>query len=600
MLQDELAQAMKQGHALELAAQEQFETLDKQLVLSVVGVRFDDLEKQYHDLPEIAAYLRAAQNDILEHSAIFKDAPAPVEAGSAALALTNPWVQDLPFRKYQINLLVDNGRQAGAPVIVELNPSYPNLFGRIEKEALFGALSTDFTLIKAGSLHQANGGYLVLPIEDLLRNPFSWDALKRALRGQDVQIEDIGERMGFVATKSLRPQPIPLDVKVVLVGPPLPYELLHAYDEEFPELFKVKADFDTSMPANQENIRDTVGFVTTFCAKEQLKQLETAAIARLLEHALRLAEDQNKLSAHFGALADLVREAHYWAEQEGAQQIGAAHVRRAIDQKIYRSSLVEERLQELIAQGTLLIDTAGQQIGQVNGLSVISQGEYAFGQPSRITATVGPGRGDIVDIERESKLGGPIHSKGVLILSGYLTQTYAHDQPLALAARLVFEQSYTGVEGDSASSAELYALLSALSGLPIKQSIAVTGSVNQHGMIQAIGGINEKIEGFFDVCRARGLAGDQGVVIPRSNVQHLMLREDVVDAVRAGQFHVWPVTTIVEGIQLLTGVPAGERGFDNYFPEGSVNERADRRLHAFGEAIRGIAATNGTQPPLAH
>jgi predicted ATP-dependent protease len=600
MLQDELAQAMKQGHALELAAQEQFETLDKQLVLSVVGVRFDNLEKQYHDLPEIAAYLRAAQNDILEHSPIFKDAPAPVEAGSAALALTNPWVQDLPFRKYQINLLVDNGRQAGAPVIVELNPSYPNLFGRIEKEALFGALSTDFTLIKAGSLHQANGGYLVLPIEDLLRNPFSWDALKRALRGQDVQIEDIGERMGFVATKSLRPQPIPLDVKVLLVGPPLPYELLHAYDEEFPELFKVKADFDTSMLANQENIRDTVGFVTTFCAKEQLKQLETAAIARLLEHALRLAEDQNKLSAHFGALADLVREAHYWAEQEGAQQLGAAHVRRAIDQKIYRSSLVEEHLQELIAQGTLLIDTVGQQIGQVNGLSVISQGEYAFGQPSRITATVGPGRGDIVDIERESKLGGPIHSKGVLILSGYLTQTYAHDQPLALAARLVFEQSYTAVEGDSASSAELYALLSALSGLPIKQSIAVTGSVNQHGMIQAIGGINEKIEGFFDVCRARGLTGDQGVVLPRSNVQHLMLREDVVDAVRAGQFHVWPVSTIVEGIQLLTGVPAGERGFDDNYAEGSVNQRADRRLHAFGEAIRGIAATNGTQPRLAH
>jgi len=352
--------------------------------------------------------------------------------------------------------------------------------------------------------------------------------------------------LGFLATKSLRPQPIPIFIKVVLVGRPLLYYLLHTYDEEFPELFKVKADFDTRMACKDENIQDFLALISTFCNKEKLLHLDGGAVAKLLEQSARLVEDQEKLSTHFGALGDIIREANFWARQESATQISATHIRQALDAKIYRSNLIEERINEMIDRGTLLIDTAGQTVGQVNGLSVLSFGDYAFGKPSRITASVGPGRGGIIDLEREVELGGPIHSKGVLILSGYLTQQFAQEQPLSLSARLVFEQSYEGVEGDSASSTELYALLSALSGLPIKQSIAVTGSVNQHGEVQAIGGVNEKIEGFFDVCQAKGLTGEQGVMIPQSNVPNLMLRENVVEAVTAKKFSIWAIKTIKE------------------------------------------------------
>jgi predicted ATP-dependent protease len=488
-LQAELEATLKEGRTLERAAQEQLQEVDRQVVLSVVGGLFEDLVAQYRDLPEIADYLRAVQHDILEHSEIFKDRSArPAALAMDGLAMATPWLQDLPFRKYQVNVLVSATKVAGAPVMIELNPTYANLFGRIEKEAMFGALSTDFTLIKAGALHQANGGYLVLPIEDLLRNPFSWDALKRALRSHEVQIEDVGERLGFVTTKGLRPQPIPLDVKVILVGPPLLYDLLSAYDEAFSELFKVRVDFDTRIDRSAENIQALAAFIATFCLKEHLKPLDASGVARLLEHAIRLVEDQSKLSAHLGTLADVIREAQFWADQAGAAQISAAHVSRAVDEKVYRSSLLRERIQELITQGTILIDTTGTCVGQVNGLSVVRMGDYDFGRPSRITASVGPGKGDIIDIEREVTLGGPLHSKGVLILSGYLRTTYAHDLPLTLSARLVFEQSYAGVEGDSASSAELYALLSALANLPIKQGIAVTGSVDQHGKIQAIAG----------------------------------------------------------------------------------------------------------------
>jgi lon-related putative ATP-dependent protease len=601
VLQEELEAMLKEGRGLQRAAQEQLRGLDRQVMLSVVGGLFDDLRAHYHDLPEIVNYLTTVQNDMIEHGDLFKERPsAPTVPVTDGLVLSAPWMQELPFRKYQVNVVVDNSAQSGAPVVVELNSSYPNLFGRIEKEALFGALSTDFTLIKSGAIQQANGGYLVLLIDDLLRNPFSWDALKRALRARDMQIEDVAERMGFASTKGLRPQPIPLDVKVVLVGPPHLYYLLSAYDEAFPELFKVRADFDTRMERSPDNMRAMLAFVAMFCTKEHLKHLDAGGAARLLELATRLAEDQQQLSTHFGALADIIREAAFWADQTGAAQVGVAHIQRAIDEKVYRASLLRDRMQELVVQGTLLMDTTGMRVGQINGLSVISVGDYTFGRPSRITASVGPGRGDIIDIEREVALGGPLHSKGVLIASGYLTETYAHDQPLTLAAKLVFEQSYEGVEGDSASSAELYALLSALCGLPLKQGIAVTGSVNQHGEIQAIGGVNQKIEGFFDACRLQGLTGEQGVLIPRSNVRHLMLREDVVAAVREGRFHIWAAATIAEGIELLTGVPAGERRFDGQFPEGTVNDRAERRLRAFGAVVHVMQERNGAKPALVH
>jgi lon-related putative ATP-dependent protease len=389
-----------------------------------------------------------------------------------------------------------------------------------------------------------------------------------------------------MATKSLRPQPIPLSIKVVLVGRPLYYYLLHTYDEEFPELFKVKADFDTRMARSEENIQDFVAFLSTFCNKEKLKHLDGAAVAKLLEHSSRLVEDQEKLSTHFGALADIIREANFWALQDGEAQVRASHVNKALEAKIYRSNLLEERLQEMIERGTVLIDIAGKTVGQVNGLSVLSLGDYFFGKPSRITASAGPGREGVIDIEREVELGGPIHSKGVLILNGYLAQQFAHDKPLTLSARLVFEQSYEGVEGDSASSTELYALLSALSGLPIKQGIAVTGSVNQQGEVQAIGGVNEKIEGFFAVCKAKGLTGEQGVIIPHSNMANLMLREEVVEAVAAKKFFIWAVNTINDGIEILTGVAAGERGADGKFLQGSVNHRVEQRLHEFGERMK--------------
>ena len=584
-LKDELKAALKQIRELERTAHAKIAELDEKVTLYVVGIFMDELTDKYKNLPQVLAYLKAVQKDILENIDTFKSGATatPAPEGGAAL---NPWLRELPFRKYQVNVLVDNSEPKGAPVVVELNPSYNNLFGRVEKEVQFGAMYTDFTMIKPGAFHRANGGYLVLPIEDLLRNLLSWDGVKRALRSGEIEIEEIGERLGFLATKSLRPQPIPLSIKVVLVGRPLLYSLLHNYDEEFPELFKVKADFDTRMECKAENIQDFLALISTFCNKEKLLHLEGSAVAKLLEQSARLVEDQEKLSTHFGALADVIREANFWARQENSAQISGKHIRQALEAKIYRSNLIAERLNEMIERGTLLIETAGQTVGQVNGLAVLNLGDYEFGKPSRITASVGPGRGGIIDIEREVELGGPLHSKGVLILSGYLVKQFAQEQPLSLSARLVFEQNYEGVEGDSASSTELYALLSALSGLPIKQGIAVTGSVNQQGEVQAIGGVNEKVEGFFDVCQAQGLTGEQGVIIPQSNMANLMLRENVVEAVAAKKFSLWAIKTINDGIEILTGVPAGERGPNGQFPEGTVNGRIEQRLREFGERLK--------------
>lgn len=590
-LQDELKASLKQIREIERAAQEQLQALDRQVAHYIVSGLIEDLTEQYRGVAEVVRYLTAIEQDILEHIEPFKSPPSlPSAPPPQGFPVPPSWGQELPWRKYAVNVLVDHSQQAGAPVVIELNPSYTNLFGRIEKETQFGALYTDFTMIKAGSLHRANGGYLVLPAEDLVRDPISWEGVKRALRSREISIEELGERMGFVAIKSLRPQPIPLDVKVLLVGRPQLYALLHTHDEDFPELFKVKVDFDIRMACNDENVQDFLRFLCTLCCKEGLRHMDRSAVAKVLEQAVRLAEDQTQLSTQFGTLADLVREAHFWARQDEAPFVSAVHVRKAIEEKVSRANLIQEHIQEMIARGTLCIDTTGHAVGQVNGLSVISLGDYLFGRPSRITASVSPGREGIIDIEREVSLGGPLHSKGILIVSGYLAHQYAQDKPLTLAARLVFEQSYEGVEGDSASSAELYALLSALSGVPIRQGIAVTGSVNQHGEVQAIGGVNQKIEGFFDVCQAKGLTGEQGVLIPHSNVPHLMLREDVVEAVKAQQFHVWAVKTIDEGMEMLTGMPAGVRDTAGRFPAGTLNERVDRRLREFAECLKAFQA----------
>ncbi|HXI02991.1 MAG TPA: ATP-binding protein [Candidatus Saccharimonadales bacterium] len=584
-LQEQIGDAMKEMRGIERSARKRMQKLDEEVALYAVSGPMTDLTESYKDLPDVLGYIEAVQKEILENIEMFKATPGDGGGNTAEIAAAAMQLDDL-FRKFEVNLLVDNSRSTGAPVVLELNPSHNALFGRVEKETKFGALQTDFTMIKAGSLHRANGGYLVLPMEDVLKNLGSWEGLKRSLRAGEVQIEELGERLGFIAVKSLKPKPMPLDLKVVLVGRTLYYHLLHSYDEEFPELFKVKAEFDTRTDFNDDSVRDYLSFICTYSTQRSLKKPDGSALARMLEYVMRLADDKEKLSTHFGALADLICESNYWAVREEAAQITADHVRKALDEKVYRSSLVKERIQEMIERGMLLIETQGEAVGQVNGLSVLSLGDYAFGKPSRITASVGPGRGNIVDIEREVELGGPTHSKGVMILSGYLARHFAGEKPLALSARLVFEQSYEGVDGDSASSAELYSILSALSGAPIRQAIAVTGSVNQRGEVQAIGGVNQKVEGYFEVCRARGLSGEQGVMIPKSNVSNLMLREEVVEAVREGRFHLWAVASIDEGIEVLTGVPAGRRDAKGVFPAESIHGRVDRRLEGFRKALR--------------
>jgi lon-related putative ATP-dependent protease len=572
---------MKEIRQLERNAQKKLQELDRRIVHYMVDGLIEDLCESYSEMHEVVDYLRAVQEDILKNVGLFRPDRHATEKA--------PWLQELPFRKYQVNVIVDNSQLKNAPVVVENNPTYNNLLGAIEKEAQFGALYTDLTMIKAGSLHKANGGYLVIPAEGILKDPYSWDALKRAVRSNKIEIEELAQRLGFLATKSLKPQPIPLNVKVVLIGSPGIYYALYYYDDDFRELFKVKPEFDTHMKCNKENTQDFLSFICTFCNKEKLKHLDSTGASKLMEYSFRLAEDQEKLSTRFGALADLIREANFWAMKENTKYVKESHVKKALEEKVYRSNLMQDHIQEAIARGILLIDTDGKKTGQTNGLSVASLGDYTFSRPSRITASVGAGREGIVDIEREVKLGGPIHSKGVLILNGYLLKKYAWDKPLTLEARLVFEQSYGGIEGDSASSTELYTILSALSDLPIKQGIAVTGSVNQNGEVQAIGGVNEKIEGFFDVCKAKKLTGEQGVIIPESNVKNLMLREDVVKAVNQKKFRIWSVKTIDEGIEILTGVPAGSRSKDNKFPEGTVNYLVDKRLKEFTKSLKKIS-----------
>jgi lon-related putative ATP-dependent protease len=597
-LQKELESVMKDVRNLNRSAREKLEELDKRIALNTVGMMVDDLVEEYRDLQQVVEYLDEVKRDVIENVETLKKSQQK-QGQAAPMGLPIPQLQDgeASFKKYEVNVIVDNSKQEGPPVVVEMNPTYNHLLGRVEKEARFGALRTDFTMIRAGSLHRANGGFLVVYIEDVLRNLLSWDGLKRALRSGEIQIEDIGERLGYLATKSLRPQPIRLNAKVVLIGRPLWYYLLHTFDKDFPELFKIKADFDTRMDRDEKNIKEFFSFVCSFCNKEKLKHFDNSGAARLLEHASRMVSDQKKLSTHFGALVDVIREADFWAQRDNADTIGADHVTKAIDEKVKRSNLIEERIREMIERGTLLVDATGERVGQVNGLSVIDLHDYLFGKPTRITASVGPGRGGIVDIEREVELGGPIHSKGVLILGGYLVDKYAKDRPLSLSGKLVFEQSYEGVDGDSASSTELYAILSALAGLPLRQGVAVTGSVNQHGDIQAIGGVNQKIEGFFDVCKAKGLSGSQGVLIPQSNVQHLMVREDVVEAVKSGKFHIWAVKTVDEGIEILTGTPAGERRKDGRFPEGTVNGRVEQRLEEFSERVKEFRQSERGVPP---
>ncbi len=594
VLEEKIKGAMKEMRKLDNKSQQKIKQLDQNIALNVVGGTIDDLKEKYSKFEKIPDYLEKVQKDILENIDIFKmRTDQKKNQNNPQQRQQMELMEELTFRKYRVNVLVDNSRQQGAPVLMEYNPTYNNLIGRIEKEMQMGALTTDFTMIRAGSVLRANGGFLVLPVDDVLRNPFSYDGIKRTLRSGKIHIEEISERLGFMTVKTLRPEAIKIDTKIVLVGSPLFYFLLQAYDEDFKELFKVKADFDTQMDIDDENIRDFMSFISTYCHRENLNHLDGEAIGRLMEHAVRVAGDRKKLSIKFGLLADVLREADFYARQEESSIIHKEHIQKALDEKIFRSNLVQQQLQEMIERDTLLVTTGGEYTGQVNGLTVIDLGDYMFGKPTRITATVGPGREGVTDIEREVKLGGPIHSKGVLILGGYLQQKYGSDRPLSLTAKLVFEQSYSGVEGDSASSAELYAVLSALSAMPLKQGIAVTGSVNQMGVVQAIGGVNEKIEGFFDVCRAKGLTGEQGVIIPNSNRKNLVLQDRVVKAVNEKMFNVWGIDTIDEGMAVLTGVKSGEKRDDGSFPAGSVNQKVRQRLENFEGVLLDLYKSDG-------
>jgi lon-related putative ATP-dependent protease len=548
----------------------------------------EQLERRYAEFPVVVAYLAAVREDVLQNARAF----LPEESVPAPLWLL---AEKRPLVRYSVNLLVAHGQAATAPIVYESRPSVQNLLGRVEHVAELGALLTNFSMIRAGALHRANGGYLILDAEHLLLEPFAWSALKRALHARELRIESLGELLSLLSTVSLDPEPVPLDVKVILIGERRIYYLLCELDPDFADLFKVAADFENSVQRTAETTDRYARLVATVARQEGLLPLDRGAVARVVEHGARLVGDAHKLTTRVRDIADLLREANYWARRETAVVTTRAHVQRALETRVRRLDRVRDEVQDGIRRNLVLIDTSGAKIGQVNGLSVLGLGSFVFGQPSRITATVRQGDGEIVDIERETELGGPIHSKGVLILSAYLGAKYATDLPLSLGASLVFEQSYAGVEGDSASVAETCALLSALAEVPISQSLAVTGSVNQHGVVQAIGGVNEKIEGFFDTCRQRGLDGSHGVLIPRDNVPHLMLRDDVVAAAAAGQFHIYPIASIDEAIVLVTGIPAGERDAAGAFPAGSVNERVEARLRALAHTRREYQRGGGSQ-----
>jgi len=579
-VREKMTPLLRQLRELEAQAREKVNEFDREVALYAIEHLMSTLLDKYKDHNDITAFLHTVQTHIIEDLQRFRGRKSQKkESGQEDLQ------EELGFRVYDVNVIVDNTEVKGAPVIVENNPTYDNLLGRIEKESQFGTLSTDFTLIRGGSLHRANGGYLIIRAEQLLRDLGVYDGLKRALKTNEIRIEDLPQRVGYVSVRSLSPRPIPLEVKIILIGDSNMYQLLFAYDPEFRELFKVKADFDYAMENTETNLRSYASFFTTLALNENLKHLDSSAIARLLEHSSRLADDQEKLSTQFGLVADVVREAHFYASQQNSKYVTAEHVEKAIEAKIYRSNLIQEKLQEMIQKGVIFISTDGDAVGQINGLSVLSLGDFSFGAPSRITVAVGLGKEGLVDVQREVSMSGPIHGKGVLIISGYLASKFARDKPLTLSARIVFEQNYEGVEGDSASSTELYALLSALSGAPIKQNFAVTGSVNQNGEVQPIGGANEKIEGYFEVCKARGLNGKHGIMMPASNVRNLMLKKEVVEAVRAGKFHIFPVETIEQGIEILTGIPAGAKA-DGGFEKDSIYDRVDRRLREMAETAR--------------
>ncbi len=574
VLQEKLQKVIRHVQQLQKEKRARIKALTREMSLVAVGALVDELKARYAAQPAVVAYLDLVQADVLENIDIFRRSP---EAEGVPLGMA---MQELaPFQRYQVNVVVGaDGDAERAPVVMEDHPTYPNLLGRVEYTARLGTLVTDFTLIKPGALHRANGGYLLIDAYKLLSQPFAWDGLKRALSSGEIRTESLGQTYGFVTTTSLEPEPIPLQLKVVLLGERFLYYLLLEYDPEFRELFKVQADFDDELTRDADHEMLYARLIATLARRESLLPLDRAAVGRIIEETARAAGDAERLSAHLESVSDLLREADFLARRERAEAVGAGHVQQALDAGVERAARVKERLHDAILRDELIIATDGEETGQVNGLSVTLLGDRAFAFPTRITANTRLGDGEVIDIQREVELSGPIHSKGVITLASFLASRYSADRPHSLSATLAFEQTYGPVDGDSASVAELCALLSSLAELPLTQALAVTGSVSQHGVVQAIGAVNEKIEGFFDICRARGLTGRQGVIIPAANVRHLMLRREVVEAAAKGDFRIYPVTRIDDAFGLLCGMPAGERNADGAYPEGSPNFRVAAKL----------------------
>ena len=573
---------MRRVQKVEKEMREKFKELDQRIGLTAIGHLFSELLEEYDEYPAVKEYLDAYQNDVLSNLADFR---GEEEDQQNPMFWLQKQTQEQADMRYKVNLIVDHTDAEGAPMVYETNPSYYNLLGRVEYENRFGMVVTDFSMIKAGALHKANGGYLILQARDVLTAMQSWEVLKRVLRTGEIRIENISEHFGMVAMSTLRPQPIPLKITVILIGNPYLYQILYHYDEDFRKLFKIKADFDIEMKRDEDNINKMAGFIAYHCKKHNLRPFDLSAINAITEYSARLAENQQKLSTRFNEIVDLLFEADTWAELDQIEVISNEQVEKALEEMIYRSNKYEQKIVEMIAEEDILLDLEGSKVGQVNGLSVLDQGDYRFGRPSRITATTYLGRKGIINIERESDLSGNIHHKGVLILSGCLGRRYGSLAPLNLTASICFEQSYGGVDGDSASAAELICLLSSLAEIPLRQDLAVTGSINQKGEIQPVGAINDKIEGFYMACKVKGLNGKQGVIIPEQNAKSLMLKKELVEAVDKGDFNVYTIKTVDEGLDLLTGVEIGELQEDGSFTEDSFNHKVMEKIKQFNEAL---------------
>ena len=592
IMQDRLSDAVREARNLEKETRRRIAALDREVVQYVVNPLISEMLDKFKDIECVVGYLEQVREDILANIDDFRpgeELQMPVLAG---MKLQRP---EPTFERYKVNLIVNNRETRGVPVVFETNPTYYNLFGRIEYRVQFGVGTTDFTMIVGGAVHKANGGYLVVNAIDVLRNIFVYDSLKRMIKNREVKIEDVWEQYRLVSTTTLKPEPIPVNLKLVLIGEPIIYYLLYNLDPEYRKLMKVKADFDVVMPRNEENIHKYGAFIAARCKEQCLVPIDRTGVARIVEQSARLAGDKEKLSSRFNEIENLVVETSYWARAEGAAAATAEHVERAIEEKRYRVSKIEDKIREYITDDTIMVATEGAVVGQINGLAVLDPGDYAFGKPSRVTARTFMGDSGVVNIEREAKLSGKIHNKALFILTSFLGERYAQEFPLTLSATITFEQLYDEIEGDSATLTEVYALLSNLSGLPINQGLAITGSMNQRGEVQPIGGVNEKIEGFFDVCKARGLTGTQGVIIPRRNVRNLMLKREVREAVAEGTFSIYAIDHVDEGFELLTGTTMGEKGPDGRYPEGTANRLIHDRLKKLATAYKAFGRPKPAQ-----